>query len=322
MHRLRTEGWKGAKQLSGIQRFLILAMALGSLMPLSGMAQKCIYYPVPGEVVLSIDNNTSEEEAARVLGVYADKGLKLDKIFSETLLISLGYQPGMDITWLEEDPYVTGVRKTTDHVSVFFDSKVSDKYALDLIKSNPYAVIQDITLRNSRKARITIPPGQEQQWSETLSELAFVKDAAPVCASRYRATCERNGGEIVISGRNHESCRLPVPGVDWNAVLADKRDECRRSGGTWTVSKDTCIDDCHFEQDSLCWYQVTDYCDCGEYKCWYEKPAVSPGRQVRGTCIDNPGWLRRFNRTPSRPVPRVKHGAGYGRDLYPEEILR
>ena len=87
---------EAAKQLSGIQRFLILAMVIGSLMPFSAIAQQCIYYAVPGTVVLSINNNTSEQEAARELAGYADKGVILDAISSESLLISLVYRPGMD----------------------------------------------------------------------------------------------------------------------------------------------------------------------------------------------------------------------------------
>ena len=285
---------EAAKQLSGIQRFLILAIVLGSFMPFSAMAQKCIYYAVPGEITLSIDNNTSEQEAARVLTGYADKGISLDIITSESLLISLDYHPGMDTDRILKDPYVTWVRKTEDHVSIFFDGKVTDKYARDLVETIPDASIQHITQRKPRQARITVPAGQEQQWSEQLASLPFVRDATPVCASRYRATCEQYGGTISLSNHGQETCQVPKPRVAWNKVLDDKRAECRRSGGTWTVSRDTCIDNCSFEQDRFCWEQITEYCDCGADKCWYKEPGQGAGKTGRGTCITNPAWLKRF----------------------------
>ena len=287
---------EAAKQLSGIQRFLILAMVIGSLMPFSAIAQQCIYYAVPGEVALSIDNNTSEEEAGKVLAGYANQGVTVEAITSESLLISLDYQPGMDTDRILKDPHVSWVRKTQDHVSIFFDGKVTDKHAWDLINTITGARVQHVTRRKPRQARLTVPVGQEQQWSEKLAALPFVKDATPVCASRYRAICEQYGGTVTLSRNNQETCRLPQVDVDWNKVLGEKRAECRRSGGTWSVSRDTCVDDCTFEQDRFCWQQVTEFCDCGADKCWYEKPDKRPGKPGEGTCIDNPDWLKRISK--------------------------
>ena len=285
---------EAAKQLSGIHRFLILAMFLGNLMPFSANAQKCIYYAVPGEVVVSINNNTSEQEAAKVLAGFATEGVKLDTIRSETLLISLDYHAGVNTGRLAKDPYVNGVRTTEDHISIFFDAQVTDQYARNLIQSIPDAGVQNITRRNPRQARLRVPVAQEQQWSETLSTLPFVKNASPVCASRYRATCEQYGGTISMSSQGRETCNLPQPAVDWKEIPADKRAECRRSGGNWTVSRDTCVDNCTFEQDRFCWQQVTEYCDCGTDKCWYKQPGLTLGKPGKGTCIANPAWLKRI----------------------------
>jgi len=286
----------GRVKRSEPRQSIAIILCILCLIPTSGMSQKCIFYPVPGEVTLSIDNNTSEEETIRALGGYKAQGLKLDKIISETILISLDDRAGMDTRWIENNPYVTLVRKTHDHVSVLFDGRVTDKYALEFIHSNTNAQIQYITRRHPRKARIKVPSGQELLWSEKFSHLDFVKDASPVCASRYRATCEHYRGIIELSSVGEENCRLPEPPVDWNVVLADKRAECRRSGGTWKMSRDSCVDDCSFAQDMFCWNRVTDYCDCGELKCWYENTLKRPAPSGRGTCIDNPDWLRQFKK--------------------------
>ena len=200
----------------------------------------------------------------------------------------------MNTERLLQDPYVTGIRKTQDNVSLFFDAKVTDRYARALIQSIPGAGVQFITRRKPRQARFTVPAGQEQHWSEKLAGLPFVTDAAPVCASRYRAICEQYGGTIGLSGQGRENCALPQPAVAWPGILADKRAECRRSGGTWTVSRDTCVDNCSFEQDRFCWQQVTEYCDCGLGKCWYKQPGMKAGEQGKGTCVNNPAWLKRI----------------------------
>lgn len=266
---------------------------MACLLPMSGMAQQCIYHAVPGKVVLSIDNNTSERQARESLAAYAKQGLVLESLTSETLLISLVNQPGMSTGRLERVPHVRMVRKARDHVSVLFDGSVTDRYAIGLIASIPGVQIQHVTTRHPREARLRVPAGQEQDWLTRLAALPFVLDAAPDCATAYRAACEKYGGTVVYFGSGRETCRVPEAAVDWRTVTPDRRAECRRSGGKWTVSRDTCNDDCSFDKEKFCWNQISEYCDCGIYKCWYEKRSSVTGAGRQGTCIDNPPWHKR-----------------------------
>jgi hypothetical protein len=86
------------------------------------------------------------------------------------------------------------------------------------------------------------------------------------------------------------SCSLPLPPVDWDAVLPDRNAECARSGGQVGQFSSTCQNECVFEAPETCGQMITTGCHCGAHRCWLDQP----GGRV-GTCVESPPWNRQFN---------------------------
>ncbi len=103
-----------------------------------------------------------------------------------------------------------------------------------------------------------------------------------------RDTCEHFDGSWDPARR--PSCSLPMPKVDWPAVLPDRDAECVRSGGAMGTFSSTCQNDCVFETPETCGQMITKGCHCGANHCWLYEPEWR-----LGTCVESPSWNRQFS---------------------------
>lgn len=104
----------------------------------------------------------------------------------------------------------------------------------------------------------------------------------------YFDACMRYGGREDAPGK----CKLPKPVVRWKNVLPKDKDECDRVGASWTTFRDTCADRCSFQKNPVCGEAITQACDCGVAKCWYQEQIEN---KLLGTCLANPKWEKAYD---------------------------